>query len=67
VKCSRLFFNPSDGSAQELGRGSDRDFLGINDEFRAESAADVWGHDADTIFVEAEHRHDEESGFGREL
>ena len=59
--------NPFQWSAeQHAGRG-DRDFFRIQNELGAEAAADVGRDDANAIFIEAEHLHDEEARFVRKL
>ncbi len=60
-------FNPFDGALQQKRCRRDRNLLGIDNEFCAKSAANVGRHDADAIFVEAEHLHDEIASFVGEL
>src|SRR5260370_471664 len=56
-------FNPFDGALQQKRCRRDRNLLGIDNEFCAKSAANVGRHDADAIFVDAEHLHDEIASF----
>ena len=66
-KCSRRSSIHFTGRSQQQAGRRDRDLLGIENELGAEAAADVGGHDADAVLVEAEHLHDEEAGFVGEL
>ena len=66
-KCSRRSSIHFTGRLQQQAGRRDRDLLGIENELGAEAAADVGGHHADAVLVEAEHLHDEEAGFVGEL